>query len=137
MIRYVVVKRIDPRTANETEPTYRYSAQSIDNEIIDIEGLATRIAQRCTVQRPDVEAALRAFVIVMRNNFLSGNSVRLDKVGVFKPTFRGSGADTEASWDTTYLKAINVRYRRASAIRQAMLVSNEAIKFEEVEKTGG
>lgn len=134
MISYVVVQRVDPRTPNS--PDRKFYGQTVDNGIVTIEDIARNISSRVTIQRADVEAALRAFIIVMRNNFLRGNSVRLDNVGVFKPTVKTSGADTQDSWDTSYIKALNIRYRRAGAIREKLSLGNPDVTFRRVEKVG-
>ncbi len=134
MISYVVVQRVDPRTPDS--PDKKFYGQTVDNGIVTLEDIARNISSRVTIQRADVEAALRAFVIVMRNNFLRGNSVRLDNVGVFKPTVKTSGSDTQDSWDTSYIKALNIRYRRAGAIREKLSLDNPDVTFQRVEKVG-
>lgn len=134
MIRYIKMKIKKPGVQNDPG---KWHGKIVDNEIIDIVELARIIASKCTIQRPDVEAALRAFVIVMRENFLQGNSVKLQYVGTFKPTAKGSGANTAEGWDKSYLKAINIRFRRSKAIRQAMMPHGGELQYEEVVKIDG
>lgn len=111
-IGYVVVKKkirqFGSGSASVTKDAYFPVAKSFGN--VDTEQIAASIAERCTAQRPDVEAVLSALQIVIRQQLLNGVSVKLSQLGTFRLTLKGLGAATADAYELNLIERINFRF---------------------------
>lgn len=91
-----------------TKEAYFPVAKAFGN--VDTEQIAANIAERCTAQRPDVEAVLSALQIVIRQQLLNGVSVKLSQLGTFRLTLKGLGAATADAYELNAIERINFRF---------------------------
>lgn len=91
-----------------TKDAYFPVAKSFGN--VNTEQIAASIAERCTAQRPDVEAVLSALQIVIRQQLLNGVSVKLSQLGTFRLTLKGLGAATADAYELNLIERINFRF---------------------------
>lgn len=111
-IGYVVVKKTIQRRGSSGDPIKKSAffpaAKSFGN--VTTEQIAANIAERCTAQRPDVEAVLSSLQIVIRQQLLNGVSVKLSQLGTFRLTLTGLGAANAADYELNLIERINFRF---------------------------
>lgn len=128
-MNYKLIERKNPQTA---EQPGKYYAQLMSSSQITIDQLATRISATCTVTRHDCLAVLSALQEQIIYALQEGKRVNLDDVGHFRLVALGSGSDTPADYDLSYLKRIKVAFIPNKRLRNAVSLQSGNLKFTRV-----
>jgi len=116
-VNYGVSPRKNPR---DREAAPKFYGQIVSNQSVSIEELAEVIAKRCTVKLADVLGVVSAFETEMKKALLNSEIVELDRIGRFRVTVSGKGAETEEDFSTEQIKNVNVRYSPAKYIKEVL-----------------
>lgn len=127
---YKVIERKDPRTPDAPGKWY---AQIVNMSRIDVDELATRIADSCTVTRPDVLAVLAALQEQFIYALQEGKRIHLGDIGSFRAVANGLGAETKEQYDTSLISAIRVRFTPNAALKDALDLTNRKYPLERVD----
>ena len=125
-VKFSVCKRQIPNKRDEA-PLYYAVSQSDGGA--DIEWMAKRISQLCTVTRPDVLGVLAALQIVFIEAVQMGRLVRLGDIGDFRVTLRSKGVEKKERYSVSNILKAKLQYAPGRAISDALLTLN----YEEVE----
>lgn len=91
-VPYNVRKRINPQKPEEA-PLY-YPASIYFGEV-NMDKIATDIAERSSLTKGDVASVMESFLIDIPKYLLLGYKVRLEGLGIFKLSISGNGKPTE------------------------------------------
>ena len=89
----------------------KWYARAICVNSIDLDGIADKIQENVSVKRSDVYAVLIEMVNVMSDSLKNSVSVKVNGIGIFRPSIQTSPADTAADFSFgKNVKAYRVRF---------------------------
>ena len=124
MIPYIVKSMKKPGTDEK-----KFYIQVAPTVPLTLEQIAKHISSRCTVTETDCLAVLNELETEVITAARNGNSVRLGKLGSFRPTISSAGVATAAEAKVSLVKAVRCRFNPGSRLRAALHLSNEAVSF--------
>ena len=124
MIPYIVKSMKKPGTDEK-----KFYIQVAPTVPLTLEQIAKHISSRCTVTETDCLAVLNELETEVITAARNGNSVRLGKLGSFRPTISSAGVATAADVKISNVKAVRCRFNPGSRLRAALHLSNEAVRF--------
>ena len=124
MIPYIVKSMKKPGTDEK-----KFYIQVAPTVPLTLETIAKNISSRCTVTETDCLAVLNELETEVITAARNGNSVRLGKLGSFRPTISSRGVQTAADAKVSDVKAVRCRFNPGSRLRAALHLSNEAVRF--------
>ena len=124
MIPYIVKSMKKPGTDEK-----QFYIQIAPTVPLTLEQIAKHISSRCTVTETDCLAVLNELETEVITAARNGNSVRLGKLGSFRPTISSAGVATAADVKISNVKAVRCRFNPGSRLRAALHLSNEAVSF--------
>ena len=124
MIPYIVKSMKKPGTDEK-----KFYIQVAPTVPLTLEQIAKHISSRCTVTETDCLAVLNELETEVITAARNGNSVRLGKLGSFRPTISSAGVDAAADVKISNVKAVRCRFNPGSRLRAALHLSNEAVSF--------
>ena len=124
MIPYIVKSMKKPGTDEK-----KFYIQVAPTVPLTLEQIAKHISSRCTVTETDCLAVLNELETEVITAARNGNSVRLGKLGSFRPTISSRGVDAAAEAKVSLVKAVRCRFNPGSRLRAALHLSNEAVSF--------
>ena len=124
MIPYIVKSMKKPGTDEK-----KFYIQVAPTVPLTLEQIAKHISSRCTVTETDCLAVLNELETEVITAARNGNSVRLGKLGSFRPTISSAGVATAADVKLSNVKAVRCRFNPGSRLRAALHLSNEAVRF--------
>ena len=124
MIPYIVKSMKKPGTDEK-----KFYIQVAPTVPLTLEQIAKHISSRCTVTETDCLAVLNELETEVITAARNGNSVRLGKLGSFRPTISSAGVATAADVKISNVKAVRCRFNPGSRLRAALHLSNEAVSF--------
>lgn len=130
MINYQVIKKKNPTTK-----AIKYYAQAKSSSPVTLTQIAENISRECTVHLADIKAVLAALEEQIISALLNGNTVRLGDLGSFRVTLNGKGSDTLEDYTTDLIRSIKVRFLSSTTIRSSFMLSNEKVKFNNLNST--
>ena len=116
-VKYNIIQRGNPRDLSAPKKYYAVT-QSVDE--VTLEDLSKQIADISTVSSIDTLAVLESLLHVMPDHLLNGSLVRLGKSGTFRLTLDSEGTDTEAEFNSSKIKKVNLRFRPGKQISDAL-----------------
>ena len=124
MIPYIVKSMKKPGTDEK-----KFYIQVAPTVPLTLEQIAKHISSRCTVTETDCLAVLNELETEVITAARNGNSVRLGKLGSFRPTISSRGVEAAAEAKVSLVKAVRCRFNPGSRLRAALHLSNEAVSF--------
>ena len=124
MIPYIVKSMKKPGTDEK-----KFYIQVAPTVPLTLEQIAKHISSRCTVTETDCLAVLNELETEVITAARNGNSVRLGKLGSFRPTISSRGVDAAAEAKVSLVKAVRCRFNPGARLRAALHLSNEAVRF--------
>jgi len=118
-----VLKR-NPREP-ETAPLVYASAQH--DARIDLNSLATSVAERCSLRRADVHGVLVALMDIIPNELLAGNIVSLGELGSFYVTVKSDPAETVEDLKPSMIKSSKIRYVPTKELKKELRMLDVSI----------
>jgi predicted histone-like DNA-binding protein len=114
------VKRIPKRNPMEPETAPRFYASAIHDARVDLDSLATSVAERCSLKRADVHGVLVALMDIIPNELLDGNIVSLGQLGSFYVSIKSEGAETEEEVTPALVKGSKIQYRPTKELKKKL-----------------
>lgn len=129
MIPYIAKAKKNPVTKE-----VKYYAQIAPCEPVHLLDVTSSISQKCTVTEHDVKAVLSALEYVIAKRLAAGESVRFGDLGSFRPTIKGTPADTKEKVSTANIEAVRTRYTQSGRLNAVFNGDMAFLKFEKVSK---
>ncbi|WP_308757304.1 hypothetical protein [uncultured Bacteroides sp.] len=92
-LQYVVAKRV---FGFDKEKKVKYVAKSVGTGGVDFDKLCAKVSRILGIHRKTVDLVAAGLVDIMSEEIDDGKTVRLGDFGLFRPSFVGKCADTEA-----------------------------------------
>ena len=124
MITYKIVEKKKPGTQD-----FKYYGQIATVKPMGIRELCKKVAARCTATSSDIKAVIDALEYEIIEAVKDGKSVRLGTLGSFRPTVKGEGAESAATWAPSMLKSVNVRVTAGSGMKSELNVRGGGVTF--------
>ena len=121
----VIVKSIKKPGSDEK----KYYVQIAQTTPITLEQVAKNISGRCTVTETDCIAVLNELEKEVISAMLSGQAVRLGKLGSFRPTVKSAGAVKAELANVSMVNSVHARFTMGSRLRTALLLANTDVQF--------
>lgn len=86
----------------------KYFARTVFTQIVGTDKLADLIQQNVSVKEADVYAVLKELKNAVRQAFDGGNAVRIEGLGIFKPSISTRGADKAADFSANNVKKARI-----------------------------
>lgn len=103
-LQYVVAKRI---FGFDKDKNVKYVAKSVGAGELDFDKLCAKVSRILGIHRKTVDLVAAGLVDIMSEEIDDGKTVRLGDFGLFRPSFVGKSADTEAGVSVVTL-SVNV-----------------------------
>lgn len=88
----------------------KYFGRVVIKSIVDTDTLADLIQQNVSVKESDVYAVLKELKNAVRQSFDNGNAVRIEGLGIFKPTISTSCVEKAADFSATNIRKKKIRF---------------------------
>ncbi|WP_413532962.1 HU family DNA-binding protein [Empedobacter brevis] len=125
-IKFNVVEKPQPGVAGGGVKKW-YASAKVDGEFT-VDELTKEIEKFSALSEADIRGVIIALENVIINQIVNGKIVRLDKLGSFYPSLSSEGSATEASFNTSLIKAAKMNYRPGARIADAL----KTAKFQKV-----
>ncbi len=116
----IYLKSIPKRNPQAPEEEPKLYASAIHDEKVEIDSLATFVAQRCSLRRADVHGVLVALMDLIPDELLKGNIVSLGELGSFYATVSSEGVDTEDELSLSMVKGTKIQYRPTKELKNKL-----------------
>ena len=111
------IQRINPQAPEEAP---KYYASAVHDARVELDELASRVAESCSIRRADVYGVLVALMDIIPDLLLDGNIVTLGELGSFYTTVSSDGVENEEELSTTMIRNSFIRYRPTKALRKKL-----------------
>ncbi len=125
------LKSIPKRNPQAPEEEPKLYASAIHEDKIEIDSLATYVAQRCSLRRADVHGVLVALMDLIPDELLKGNIVSLGELGSFYATVSSEGVDTEEELSVSMVKGSKIQYRPTKELKNKLKMLDFKFEIEE------
>ena len=96
---------------NRKNGTNLWYGRAVYPSTIDLDAIAERIQQNCSMKKSDVMAVLTELIETMRYELQNSNKVKLDGFGTFYIGLRSKGAIDEKDFNANeYVKGFRVKF---------------------------
>ncbi len=116
----IKIKKVLKKNPREPEAAPRYYASAVHDVKVDLNSLATSVADRCSLRRADVHGVLIALMDIIPAELASGKIISLGDLGSFYINVQSEGTETEAELIPRMVKGTNIRYRPTKELRKKM-----------------
>ncbi len=126
MIKFKISAKRLPQSGDEGT-TVKYCPQIVPTSVETLDQIVKRISNRTTITSSDVRAVIDALEYEIIEVLQRGDSVRLEKIGSFRPTISARCVDTAAeakSKGVSLIKKVNVIFTKSVDMSSAMELSN-------------
>lgn len=127
MIKYYVVPRKNPMNKS-----VKYYGQMIAPQTVTLDTIASSIAARNTLTRPDILAVLAALQEEVISHLQQGHSVRLGDLGSMRASLSCTGALAKDTFTSKNIMRVKVVFYASPAIKYALQPSHPDVSFEKV-----
>lgn len=90
-MEYKVIERENPMNREEKS----FYPQPVWGKQVTEEELSEEISFACSVNVSDIQAVISCLVEILPRQLMQGNTVKLDKLGIFRLSFEAKGEATE------------------------------------------
>lgn len=125
MLKYYIVNRRNPLNKSE-----KFYAQLSAQAPVKLTELTDRIVQRCTLTKPDVQAAIAAFEEEVIAALLQGRSVKFGTLGCFRPSLSSTGSMDEKGFTSKNIKRVKVVFTPSPNIRMSLKPGMPGVSFQ-------
>lgn len=89
----------------------KYFGHTVKRETVELEQLASKIQDNCTVKSADVFAVLTELAEVIKRELADGKAVSLPDIGTLQLSVESTGADSPATFTKRNIKRITCKFR--------------------------
>ncbi|MBK6282658.1 MAG: hypothetical protein IPF54_08315 [Draconibacterium sp.] len=87
----IKIKKVLKKNPREPEAAPRYYASAVHDVKVDLNSLATSVADRCSLRRADVHGVLIALMDIIPAELASGKIISLVTLAVFTLMYKAKG----------------------------------------------
>ena len=107
---------------NQKSDAYqKFYARPVLNGIVDTEGLAEKIQQNVSAKESDVYAVLKELKNAVKDSLLQGYAVRIDGLGIFRPSFSSKGTAKASDFTATNIKTARLLFLPESKVSRTQI----------------
>ena len=117
MIKVKVISKKNPR---EPEAPPRFYTSAVHDVQMDLDTLASEVAERCTVRRSDVHGVLIALMDLIPKELSNGKSIALGQLGTFAVNVLSEPADTAEEVGPGSVKGLKIQYRPSRKFKKQL-----------------
>lgn len=114
------VKKIFKKNPGEPGEAPKLYASAIHGEKVDINGLATAVANRCSLRRADVHGVLVALMDIIPEELTNGKIVALGDLGTFCVNVKSDGVVTPEEFTPSVVKGTKILYRPTKELKKKL-----------------
>lgn len=116
--------RLYQNNKSKSEQYKKWYGRALTLDTIGTDEIADIIESNCTVKRSDILAVLSELVVTMKRELQASNSVRLDRLGLFKIGITTGPADSQDDFDPKK----NVKGMHIIFLPESRLVGGKRVK---------
>lgn len=116
-LKIKAVTRRNPRLPEEPSKFY---ASAVHGQKIELDDLATSVAERCSLRRADVHGVLVALMDIVPNELLDGNIVSLGNLGSFYVNVISDGVNLEEECGVNQIAGTRIQFRPGKKLKKQM-----------------
>ena len=114
------LKRVPKRNPLEPETAPKFYASASHGAHVDLDDLATEVADRCSLKRADVHGVLVGLMDIIPDVLLDGKIVSLSQLGSFYMTVKSEGAEIKDDLSIGMVKGVKIQYRPTKELKHKM-----------------
>ena len=116
----VKVKSVNRRNPRLPEEPPKFYASAQHERKIELDELATSVADRCSLRRSDVHGVLIALMDIIPVELGKGSIVNLGTLGSFFVSVRSDGAETAEEITASMVKRLKIQYRPTKELKKQL-----------------
>jgi predicted histone-like DNA-binding protein len=116
----IKVKVISKKNPKEPEAPPRFYASAVHDVQMDLDMLATEVAERCSLRRADVHGVLIALMDLIPKELSNGKSIALGQLGTFAVNVMSAPAETAEEVSPGLVKGFKILYRSTKKFKKQM-----------------
>ena len=113
-------KLVPKQNTSASPPETKYYPCAVSKGEVDLDYLAEIVAGRCTVSVADCYGVLIALSDVIGEQLSQGNIVKIDRLGTFALTLKGSGTNTPEKLSKDLIKSAKILYKPALNLKRIL-----------------
>lgn len=113
-------KGVLKRNPLEQEAAPKYYASAMHDEKLDLDSLATSVAERCSLRRADVHGVLVALMDIIPAELVNGKIISLGQLGSFYVTIKSEGVATEEELSPALVSGTKIQYRPTKELKKKL-----------------
>ena len=125
MLKYYVIGRKNPQNK-----TMKFYAQLTTGAPVKLTELTEKIVARCTLTKPDVQAAIAAFEEEVTAALMQGRSVKFGTLGCFRPSLASTGSMDKEGFTSKNIKRVKVVFTPSPTIRKTVQPGQPGVSFQ-------
>ncbi|MFA5330706.1 MAG: HU family DNA-binding protein [Prolixibacteraceae bacterium] len=114
------VKIVNKKNPLHLEEPSKFYASAVHLRKIELDQLATSVAERCSLRRSDVHGVLIALMDIIPSELLEGNIIDLGNLGSFYVSVKSEGVATEEDCSVTQIAGTRIQFRPAKKLKKQM-----------------
>jgi predicted histone-like DNA-binding protein len=116
----VTLKGIPKRNPQAPAEDPKFYASLVHEERVEIDALATKVSQRCSLRRSDVHGVLVALMDIIPEQLLNGDIVALGELGSFCAAVSSEGVDSVDDLSVTMVRGAKIQYRPTKELKKKL-----------------
>ena len=112
-MKFKTIKRANPLNREET----LYYPAPVFGEQIGEDELTAEISYASSVNQSDVRAVLSNLVEILPRHLMHGNSVNLEKFGIFRLSFESTGSENEKDVSAQNITRLKILFRPSTKLK--------------------
>jgi len=120
LLHMINLKAVPKRNMKEPEMAPKYYASAQHGAKLELDELATAVAERCSLRRPDVYGVLVGLMDIIPNELLKGNIVSLGGLGSFYVSVKSEGAETKEDLSVSMVNGSKIQYRPTKKLKKEL-----------------
>lgn len=116
----MLIKAISKRNPREPLAEPKFYASAIHDDKVDLDGLATIIANRCSLRRADVHGVLIALMDAIPDELIEGKIIALGDLGTFCVNVKSEPAETGEDLSSSMVKGVKLMYRPSKELKKKL-----------------
>lgn len=117
MLKVKTISKKNPRLP-EAPPRFYASAQH--EAKIDLDSMATSVADRCSLRRADVHGVLVALMDIIPQLLSEGKTIALGQLGTFAVNVKSDSAETADEMTPKLVKGMKIQYRPTKELKKKL-----------------
>jgi predicted histone-like DNA-binding protein len=114
------VKTVNRRNPRVPEDAPKFYASAQHERKIELDELATSVADRCSLRRSDVHGVLIALMDIIPAELGRGSIVNLGKLGSFYVSVKSDGSETAEEHTASMVTGMKIQYRPTKELKKQL-----------------